>query len=257
MNGKKVVLITGTATGIGKACAIMFARKGYCVGMLDINEVEGQKTEQEIRAEGGEAVFIACDVAVEAMVSAAVEQVATQYGGVDVLINNAGIVLVRPFDEIEWADFMRVVNVNLGGTFLLCKYVLPLMKAKNSGSIVNMASVSGHVGQTEHVVYGATKGAILSLTRALAWEVSKWNIRVNSVSPGSVDTPMLRSDITLEANRTMKSFDEVKKVREAEQAFNRWADPMEIAEAVYFLASDAASFITGTDLLVDCGWVAK
>jgi NAD(P)-dependent dehydrogenase (short-subunit alcohol dehydrogenase family) len=176
---------------------------------------------------------------------------------VDVLINNAGIVLVRPFDEIEWSDFMRVVNVNLGGTFLLCKYVLPIMKAKKSGSIVNMASVSGHVGQTEHVVYGATKGAILSLTRALAWEVAKWNIRVNSISPGSVDTPMLRSDISLEATRTKRSFEEVKKVREAEQAFNRWADPMEIAEAVYFLASDAASFITGTDLLVDCGWVAK
>jgi NAD(P)-dependent dehydrogenase (short-subunit alcohol dehydrogenase family) len=257
MNTKKVAIVTGTATGIGKACAKIFADKGYFVGMLDNNELEGRKTEKEILDSGGEALFILCDVADEVLVKKSVDQIATKYGGVDVLINNAGIVLVRPFDEIEWTDFMRVVNVNLGGTFLLCKYVLPIMKAKKSGSIVNMASVSGHVGQTEHVVYGATKGAILSLTRALAWEVAKWNIRVNSISPGSVDTPMLRRDISLEATRTKRSFDEVKKVREAEQAFNRWADPMEIAEAVYFLASDAASFITGTDLLVDCGWVAK
>ncbi len=225
--------------------------------MLDINETEGRIAEQEDMDTGGDALFIACDVAVEASVAASVDQVNQKYGGIDVLVNNAGIVLVRPFDEIEWADFMRVVNVNLGGTFLLCKYVLPVMKSKRSGSIVNMASVSGHVGQTEHVVYGATKGAILSLTRALAWEVAKWNIRVNSISPGSVDTPMLRSDISLEANRTHKTFEEVKRIREAEQAFNRWADPMEIAEAVYFLSSEAASFITGSDLLVDCGWVAK
>jgi NAD(P)-dependent dehydrogenase (short-subunit alcohol dehydrogenase family) len=257
MKERKVAVITGTATGIGKACAQIFARKGYCVGMLDINETEGKKTEHEVVDEGGDAFFIPCDVAVEASVKTAVDQIVEKYGGIDVLVNNAGIVLVRPFDEIEWNDFMRVVNVNLGGIFLLCKYVLPIMKDRKSGSIVNMSSVSGHVGQTEHVVYGATKGAILSLTRALAWEVAKWNIRVNSISPGSVDTPMLRSDISLEANRTMKSFEEVKKIREAEQAFNRWAEPMEIAEAVYFMASDAASFITGSDLLVDCGWVAK
>jgi len=128
---------------------------------------------------------------------------------------------------------------------------------QRSGSIVNMASVSGHVGQTEHALYGATKGAVLSFTRALAWEVAKDNIRVNSISPGSVDTPMLRSDVTLESQRTGRSFEELRRLREAEQAFNRWADPREIAEAAYFLASDAASFMTGSDMLVDCGWVAK
>lgn len=257
MSDKKTVIITGTATGIGKACAILFARKGYQVGMLDNNEHEGMVTADEIKNENGDALFCKCDVSDESAVKSAVDTILARYGKIDVLVNNAGIVLVRPFDEIEWADFTRVVNVNLGGTFLLCKYVLPHMKRNNSGSIVNMASVSGHVGQTEHVVYGATKGAIIALTRALAWEVAKWNIRVNSISPGSVDTPMLRSDITLEANRTKLPFDEVKKAREGEQAFNRWADPFEIAEAVYFLAGDGASFITGTDLLVDCGWVAK
>jgi len=176
---------------------------------------------------------------------------------IDALLNIAGIVLVKPLVETTWDEFRRVVDVNVGGTFLLCKHVLPIMRTQHGGSIVNMASVSGHVGQTDHALYGATKGAILSFTRALAWEVAADNIRVNSISPGSVDTPMLRSDVTLEAQRTGRTFEEVKRLREAEQAFKRWADPREIAETVFFLASDAASFITGSDLLVDCGWVAK
>jgi NAD(P)-dependent dehydrogenase (short-subunit alcohol dehydrogenase family) len=149
------------------------------------------------------------------------------------------------------------VNVNLGGTFLLCKHVLPIMKQQRGGSIVNMGSVSGHVGQTDHVLYGATKGAIIALCRALAWEVAPYRIRVNSISPGSVDTPMLRGDIDTESRRTGLPFEQVKIKREAEQALGRWADPSEIAEAIYFMASSAASFITGTDLLVDSGWVAK
>ena len=172
---------------------------------------------------------------------------------IDALLNIAGIVLVKPLVETTWDEFRRVVDVNVGGTFLLCKHVLPIMRTQHGGSIVNMASVSGHVGQTDHALYGATKGAILSFTRALAWEVAADNIRVNSISPGSVDTPMLRSDVTLEAQRTGRTFEEVKRLREAEQAFKRWADPREIAETVFFLASNAASFITGSDLLVDCG----
>jgi NAD(P)-dependent dehydrogenase (short-subunit alcohol dehydrogenase family) len=253
----KTVVITGTATGIGNACAKKFAKMDYQVVALDINIHDGQQLSDEINQSGGECTFFGCDVADEAQVKATIEKALQIYGNIDVLVNNAGIVLVKPFDEIDWQDFSRVFNVNMGGTFLLCKYVLPIMKSSKKGSIVNMASVSGHVGQTEHVVYGATKGAILAMTRALAWEVAPWSIRVNSISPGSVDTPMLRSDIQLESDRTNMPFEAVKKIREAEQAFNRWADPMEIAEAVYFLASEKASFITGTDLLVDCGWVAK
>ena len=123
-------------------------------------------------------------------------------GHIDVLVNNAGVVLVKPFDQITWDEFRRTTEVNLGGHFLLCKYVLPYMKKQKSGVIVNMGSVSGHVGQTDHVMYGATKGAIIAMTRALAWELAPYNIRVNSISPGSVDTPMLRGDIDLESKRT-------------------------------------------------------
>ncbi len=122
------------------------------------------------------------------------------------------------------------------------------MKQAGGGSIVCMASVSGHVGQRDHVLYGSTKGAIISLVRALAWELAPYGIRVNSVSPGSVDTAMLRGDISIEAQRLGLPFDQVKAEREAEQALGRWAEPDEIAQAICFLAGDSASFVTGTDL---------
>jgi NAD(P)-dependent dehydrogenase (short-subunit alcohol dehydrogenase family) len=256
MHDKPVAIVTGAAHGIGSATARKFAREGYAVVLLDILE-EGQQVCAEIQAEGCEAVFFRCDVSKEEQVRERMEWVSDHYGRVDALLNVAGIVLVKPFEEIEWAEYQRTFDVNVGGTFLLCKYAIPLMKRQKSGAIVNMASVSGHVGQIDHVMYGATKGAIMAMTRALAWELAPYNIRVNSISPGSVDTPMLRSDIDLESKRTGIPFAEVKVVREAEQAFKRWADPSEIAEPIYFLASSGASFVTGSDWLVDCGWVAK
>jgi NAD(P)-dependent dehydrogenase (short-subunit alcohol dehydrogenase family) len=256
MTDKQVAIVTGAANGIGEATARLFAQNDYAVAVIDIAD-RVEQVAAEIKSEGGECLFVKGDVSNEAHVKAFVDQVMGIYGRIDALINNAGIVVVKPLEEIDWTDFRRVVDVNLGGIFLFCKHVLPIMKKQASGAIVNMGSVSGHVGQTDHTIYGATKGAIIAFTRAIAWEVAKHNIRVNSISPGSVDTPMLRSDIELESRRTGIPFETVKKEREAEQAFNRWADPKEIAEAIYFLASEKASFITGTDLLVDCGWVAK
>jgi len=253
---KKVAVVTGSARGIGAATVKVFAEHGYAVLALDTLP-EGQKVADEVNAAGGDCLFMACDVADEAQVAACIRAAGEKYGRVDALLNVAGVVLVKPFETITWDEYRRTVDVNLGGTFLLCKYVLPFMKQQRSGVIVNMASVSGHVGQTDHVMYGATKGAIIAMTRALAWELAPYNVRVVSISPGSVDTPMLRGDIQLESQRTGVPFAQVKVEREAEQAFKRWADPREIAEPIYFLASDAASFITGSDLLVDCGWVAK
>jgi NAD(P)-dependent dehydrogenase (short-subunit alcohol dehydrogenase family) len=256
MTEKKIVIITGSARGIGAACMRIFARHQFAVIGLDILP-EGQAVVDEILESGGEALFLTCDVANEAQVADCVGHATSKYGHIDVLVNNAGIVLVKPFDQITWDEFRRTTEVNLGGHFLLCKYVLPHMKKQKSGVIVNMGSVSGHVGQMDHVMYGATKGAIIAMTRALAWELAPYNIRVNSISPGSVDTPMLRGDIALESNRTGIPFEDVKREREAEQAFKRWADPSEIAEPIYFLASEGASFVTGSDWLVDCGWVAR
>lgn len=253
---KKVAIITGSARGIGAATLREFGKHGFAVIGLDVL-AEGESVSQEIKREGGQSNFMQCDVADEQQVAKCIQTVGNLYGRIDVLVNNAGVVLVKPFDQITWEEFQRTTNINLGGHFLLCKYVLPFMKAQKSGVIINMGSVSGHVGQTDHVMYGATKGAIIAMTRALAWELAPYNIRVNSISPGSVDTPMLRGDITLESDRTGMPFEMVKQEREAEQAFKRWADPAEIAKPIYFLASEGASFVTGADWLVDCGWVAK
>ena len=256
MTNKNVAIVTGGANGIGEATAKLFAQNGYAVAIIDIVD-RVEQVAREIESEGGECLFARGDVSNESEVEAFVAQVIKVHGRIDVLINNAGTVVVKPLEEVDWADFRKVVDVNLGGIFLFCKHVLPIMKKQPGGAIVNMGSVSAHVGQINHAIYGATKGAILAFTRAVAWEVASHGIRVNSISPGSVDTPMLRSDIELESKRTGIPYDRVKKEREAEQAFNRWANPKEIAEAIYFLASNKASFITGTDLLVDCGWVAK
>ena len=256
MSEKKVAVITGAANGIGEATAQHFSRQGNAVALCDIVD-QIEEVHESLTASGTECLMRKCDVSDEDQVKTFIEDVVAHFGRIDALVNNAGIVIVKPLEETNWEDYRRVVDVNLGGIFLFCKHVLPVMKKQKRGAIVNMGSVSGHVGQTDHAIYGVSKGAIIAFTRAIAWEVAPYSIRVNSVSPGSVDTPMLRSDIQLESRRTGKTFEEVKKIREAEQAFNRWAEPAEIAEAIYFLASDAASFITGTDLLIDCGWVAK
>ncbi|MGA2502963.1 MAG: SDR family oxidoreductase [Anaerolineales bacterium] len=256
MTGKKVAIITGCARGIGAATVNVFANNKYAVIGLDVLP-EGKDITEEVNKKGGESAFFECDVSDEKQVASCIKEGTKKYGRVDVLVNNAGVVLVKPFDQITWEEFRRTTNINLGGHFLLCKYVIPFMKKQRSGVIINMGSVSGHVGQIDHVMYGATKGAIIAMTRALAWELAPYNIRVNSISPGSVDTPMLRGDINLEAKRMGIPFDDVKTEREAEQAFKRWADPMEIAKPIFFLASEGASFVTGSDWLVDCGWVAK
>jgi NAD(P)-dependent dehydrogenase (short-subunit alcohol dehydrogenase family) len=252
MSGRRqVALVTGAARGIGAATARRFAEAGYAVVGVDVIEREEQS------ATGHDWTLERCDVADESAVAAAVAGVRERLGAIDVLVNVAGVVLVKPLEETTWDEYRRVVDVNLGGTFLFCKHVVPVMREQGGGSIVNVGSVSGHVGQVDHVLYGATKAAVIGMCRALAWELAPANVRINSVSPGSVDTAMLRGDIALEAERTGAPYDDVKRLREGEQAFGRWADPSEIAEAVFFLAGPGSSFVTGSDLLVDCGWTAR
>lgn len=248
MSETKVAIVTGSAQGIGAATAARFAREGWQVVGLDVASAEVHSDRIDNRQ---------CDVTEDSAVREVVAAAMTRYRRIDVLVNVAGVVLVRSLVETEWAEYRRVVDVNLGGTFLLLKHVVPIMQRQKRGAIVNLGSVSGHVGQIDHALYGATKASVIALCRSLAWELAPYGIRINSVSPGSVDTPMLRGDIAIESRKTGLPFEEVKVRREQEQAFGRWADASEIAAAVYFLACDEASFVTGADLLVDCGWVAR
>jgi cyclopentanol dehydrogenase len=253
----KVAIVTGGASGIGAAVVERFLEEGANVSVFDVDEKNGKKLLSSLKAKGREFRFLNCDVSDEASVSAAVKDVHSAERKIDLLLNNAGIVLIKPLSETTKADFDRTVNVNLGGTFLVSKHVVPLMKEQGGGAIVNMASVAGHVGQVYHTVYGATKGAIISLTKALAWELAPYKIRVNSVSPGSVDTPLLRGDVQNEAARRHVDPELVVRERSDHEAFKRWAAPAEIASVIAFLASDQASFINGADILVDGGWTAQ
>jgi NAD(P)-dependent dehydrogenase (short-subunit alcohol dehydrogenase family) len=244
----RVVVVSGAARGIGRAVAEAFASAGDDVLGLDV--LEAPAGPQRLRSR-------ACDVADEDDVAREISALLDERGRIDVLANVAGVVTVGPIEDTTWTEFRRVVDVNLGGIFNLCRRVIPAMKAQRSGVIVNMGSVSGHVGQVDHAIYGATKAGVIALTRALAWELAPYRIRVVSLSPGSVDTAMLRSDCELEAERTGRTFADVKAEREAEQASGRWAQPSEIANVAVFLASDGASYVNGADVLVDDGWTSK
>jgi NAD(P)-dependent dehydrogenase (short-subunit alcohol dehydrogenase family) len=250
----KVAIITGAASGIGRATAMLFAQEGAKVVVSDINDKGGKETVNKIKRGRKQAVFIHTDVSKEEDVKILAKTVREIYGNVDILVNNAGVVLVKPLIETTEQEFETVVNTNYKSIYLCTKYVLPLMK--KGGTIVNVASISGHIGQVNHAIYGGTKGAIIALTRALAWELAPRGIRVNSISPGSVETPMLLGDVEIEAKRLGVSIEKIRKERSDIGALHRWADPKEIAEAILYLASEKSSYVTGTDLLVDAGWAA-
>jgi NAD(P)-dependent dehydrogenase (short-subunit alcohol dehydrogenase family) len=250
--GVGVAVVTGAARGIGGAIAQRFAQEGYAVRGLDVEATEGFPA-----LEAGKVTLARCDVSVEEDVAAAVGDVERQAGAIDVLVNAAGVIVVGPVEELSYSDFRRMVEVNLGGQWLTVKHAVGKMKTRRRGVVVNVASVSGHVGQVDHVVYGSTKGAVIAFTRALALELAPFGIRAVSLSPGSVDTEMLRSDVRSEAARLGRSFDELRADRENEQALRRWADPSEIAGLAFFLASSEAGFITGSDVLIDGGWTAR
>ena len=250
----KVVIITGAASGIGRATAILFAQEGAKVVVIDINDASGLETVRKIKRGKKQALFVHADVSKEADVKNMVKTVKEMYGKIDILVNNAGVVLVKPIMETTEQDFEKIVNTNYKSVFLCTKHVLPYMK--RGSTIVNIASISGHVGQINHAIYGGTKGAIIALTRALAWELAPLGVRVNSISPGSVETPMLLGDVEIEAKRLGVSMKKIRKERSDVGALRRWANPEEIAEAILYLASNKSSYVTGTDLLVDAGWAA-
>jgi NAD(P)-dependent dehydrogenase (short-subunit alcohol dehydrogenase family) len=246
----KVVLITGATSGIGKVSALAFAKAGAKVIVSGRREAEGQSVVAEIKAAGGEATFVKADVAVEADVAALVAKTVATYGRLDVAFNNAGVELTGAIVETTEADYRRVFDINVWGVITSMKHEIPVMLKQGAGVIINTSSVAGHVGMAGASIYVASKHAVEGLTKAAALEYAKLGIRVNAVAPAAIETDMMNRFTgggNEEALTYMRSLHPVGRLGRSE----------EIANPVLFLASDAASFITGASLNVDGGLLAQ
>ena len=249
----KAAIITGGASGIGRAICELFAEEGARLTIADIDADGGAQTLANVRATGGEAQFIATDVSKEDDVAAMVQAAADAYGAVDILVNDAAAFVFGEVQDVSDADWARVFGVNVIGQAYCVKHALPHMQAAGAGSIVNIASVSGIIAQPGFIPYNASKGAVMQLTRCLAMDLAPHNIRVNCVCPGSVLTP------ATERHRRFVGADREEFLAEAGASnfMKRIADPREIAYGALFLASDEASFVTGTPLIMDGGLTAQ
>ena len=247
----KTALVTGAAAGIGRATAERFARAGAAVTVFDRDEAGAERLVAAIRAGGGRALAVAGDVAVAADAARAVAGTVAAFGGLHVLVNNAGIIRRATVVETTEADWDRVMAVNVKSVFLLAKAAVPVMAAAGGGVIVNIASGWGLVGGRRAASYCASKGAVVQLTRAMALDHAADGIRVVCVCPGDTDTGMLREEA-----RQLGEVEEAFLADAARRPLGRVGRPEDIAEAALYLASDAARFVTGTVLVVDGGGLA-
>ena len=248
--GGKVALITGAASGIGRATALLFAREGATVVIADVNPETGQQAVQEIMREGGRALFETVDAKVAEDCRRVVARAIRELGRIDVLFNNAGIIRRATILELSEEDWDRVMDVNVKAIYLLSREVIPHMEKQGAGSIINTASGWGLAGGAKAAVYCASKGAVVLLTKAMAIDHGP-RIRVNCICPGDTDTGMLRSEAA-QLGEDSREF----LAGSAKRPLGRVGKPEEIAQAVLYLASDASSFVTGTALVVDGGGLA-
>lgn len=244
----KNVLITGGANGIGLAMVKKFAESGSNVFFIDAQEESGKKVEQELIEKGLKVTFLLCDITNSLSIEDSVDQIS---GGIHVLINNAGISHIGNVENTEEEDFDRVYEVNVKGSFLITKKVIPKMKAAGGGAILNMASVAATMGLPDRFAYSMTKGAMLSMTLSIARDYVADGIRCNCLSPGRVHTPFV--DGFLAKNYPGQEKEMFAKLA-ATQPIGRMAEPKEIADLAYFLCSDQAGFITGSDYNIDGGF---
>jgi NAD(P)-dependent dehydrogenase (short-subunit alcohol dehydrogenase family) len=246
----KVALITGSGQGIGRSAALLFAREGAVVVVVDVNRQTGESTAGQIREEGGKGEFRAADVSSGTEVSSLMEGVGRDHGRLDVLYNNASVFLPGQdgrITEISEQNWDRVLAVNLKSIYLCCRYGIPLMLRTGGGAIINTASSAALIGIPGCDAYTATKGATVALTRSLAVEYRPQNIRVNCIAPAGIQTPMLGS-----SNLEDSTFDE-KRFLALRTPSRRYGQPEEIARLALFLASEEASYINGAVIVADGG----
>lgn len=248
----KVAVITGAASGIGYASAELLAEFGAQVILLDINEKKGEEAAGKIRELGGKACFMKCDVTSAQDCKKVVEEIKNKYGRIDILHNNAGIIIRKTVVDLEEDEWDLAVDVCLKGVYLLSKYVIPVMAAGGGGSIINTGSGWGLKGGDKAASYCAAKGGVVNLTRAMAIDHGEQNIRVNCVCPGDTDTPLLRG----EARQMGVNEEEFLKSSARERPLRRIGTPRDVANAVLFFASDLSMWITGSVLVVDGGGLA-
>ena len=245
----KVAIITGAASGIGNASALLFAQEGAKVIVADWEEEKGRRVAERIAGSGGEATFVKVDVSQPADVEAMVKAAEEGYGRLDVLFNNAGIEGEQaPTADCSLENWDRVIAINLKGVFLGMKYGIPAMLNSGGGAIINNASVAGLVGFAGIPAYCASKGGIVQLTKTAALEYARQGIRVNVICPGVIWTPMVE--------RFTATSEDVRATLEAMEPIGRFGQPEEVARLALFLACDDSSFCTGAPFVVDGGFVA-
>ena len=236
----KVAIVTGAGRGMGRACSLAFAREGAAVALVDVQKEVLEEVASEIKNNGGRALTILCDVSRSEDVRKTVERAVTEFGTIDILVNNAGVLRVTaPVEDISEEEWDLIMNVNLKGVFLFTRAVLPIMRAKRYGKIVNISSSAGRsTSELGGAHYTVSKAGVLGLTRHTAREYGRYGINVNSICPGLVETPMIREKASQERLDHWL----------AQIPLGRFAEPREEADLVLFLASDEAAYITGATI---------
>src|SRR5260370_717075 len=247
----RVVLITGGTSGIGEATALLFSREGASVAITGRNQERGQAVVQQVKEQGGDALFIRADVSLSADCRPAGDETVRAFGRLDILFNNAGVFYPQTAIECSEQEWDEQIDVNLKGTFLMSKFALPSMIAQGHGVIINNSSGWGLVGGDHAVAYCASKGGAVLMTKAMAIDHGRQGIRVNCICPGDVETPMLPADAKMRGLSWDKYLQDCNN-----RPMGRIGSPDEIAKAVLFLASDDSSFMTGAALVVDGGGTA-
>jgi NAD(P)-dependent dehydrogenase (short-subunit alcohol dehydrogenase family) len=247
----QVAVITGAGAGIGEATAIRFAEEGAKLILADINPANGLRTVEQVMRLGSPAELDVADISNEAQAKAISDHAIAAFGQLDILVNNAADFTQKNIEDATIEDWHRVFGVNVFGTAPVAKFAIPHMKARRRGSIVNVASMSGVIAQPNFATYNASKGAEMTLTRCMALDLAPYNIRVNTICPGCIVTSASYREI----ERMGLTFEQWRDNVAPGHMLNRLGEPREVANAILFLASDEASFITAADLMVDGGYI--